>query len=152
MIDWIYLLYLDYILSIMDEIVFIIMFTYIYVYITIPFLDKITETVYIKTLQFIDITKSNLDCRFIIFCIYLILPIIVFYLFTISSLNKINFYIKNNGKYSDVMLDCIKNHETELKDCVEDKFSKIRNDKRLYVKEQFIKLVKQHIENGEQND
>ena len=62
----------------MDEIVFIIMFTYIYVYITIPFLDKITETVYIKTLQFIDITKSNLDCRFIIFCIYLILPIIVF--------------------------------------------------------------------------
>lgn len=133
----------------MDEIVFIIMFTYIYVYITIPFLDKITETVYIKTLQFIDITKSNLDCRFIIFCIYLILPIIVFYLFTIPSLNKIDFYIKNNGKYSDVMLDCIKNHETGLKDCVEDKFSNIRNDKRLYVKEQLIKLVKQYTESEE---
>ena len=47
------------------------------------------------------------------------------------------------------MLDCIKNHETGLKDCVEDKFSNIRNDKRLYVKEQLIKLVKQYTENEE---
>lgn len=125
MIDWItgwmHLLYLDYILNIMNEVIFIIIFAFLYVHITYPFLNNITEWFHNKTLRFIDITKPHVDYSFIVF----------------------------NGKYSNIILECVKNNETRLKDCVENKFSNIRNNKRLYVKEQFIKLVKQHTENGE---
>ncbi len=153
MIDWItgwmHLLYLDYILNIMNEVVFIIIFAFLYGHITYPFLNNITEWFHKKTLRFIDITKSNVDYGFIVFCVYLILSSIVFYTTTNFNLNKTEFYIENNGKYSNIILECVKNNETILKDCVEDKFSNIRNDKKLYVKEQFIKLVKQYTESGE---
>ena len=83
------------------------------------------------------------------FFIYLILSSIIVYTTTRSDLNKTEFYIKNNGKYSNIILECVKNNEKRLKDCVEDKFSNIINDKRLYVKEQLIKLVKQYTESEE---
>ena len=156
MIDWIvgwmHLLYLDYILNIMNEVVFIIIFAFLYVHITYPFLNNITEWFHNKTLRFIDVTKSHVDYGFIIFCVYLIFTSMIFYTTTNFNLNKTEFYIKNNGVYSNIISECVKNNETRLKDCVEDKFSNIRNEKRLYVKEQFIKLIKQYKENGAQND
>lgn len=133
----------------MNEVVFIIIFAFLYVHITYPFLNNITEWFHNKTLRFIDITKTHVNYEFIVFCIYLILSSIIVYTTTRSDLNKTEFYIKNNGKYSNIILECVKNNETRLKDCVEDKFSNIRNDKRLYVKEQFIKLVKQYTESEE---
>lgn len=133
----------------MNEVVFIIIFAFLYVHITYPFLNNITEWFHNKTLRFIDITKPDVDYRFIIFCVYLILTSIIFYTTTNFNLNKTQFYIKNNGKYSNIILGCFKNNETRLKDCVQDKFSNIRNEKRSYVKEQLIKLVKQYTESEE---
>ena len=65
------LLYLDYILNIMNEVVFIIIFAFLYVHITYPFLNNITEWFHNKTLRFIDITKPHVDYIFIVFlCIF----------------------------------------------------------------------------------
>ena len=115
---------------------------FLYVHITYPFLNNITEWFHNKTLRFIDITKPHVDYIFIVFCVYLIFTSIIFYKITNFNLNKTKFYIENNGNYSNIILECVKNNETRLKDCIEDKFNNIKNDKRLYVKEQFIKLVK----------
>ena len=73
MIDWItgwmHLLYLDYILDANFIMWIIFILTFLYVHITYPFLNNITEWFHNKTLRFIDITKPHVNYEFIVFYI-----------------------------------------------------------------------------------